>query len=766
VRTTEAARYARWSAMVAALIAVVVAGVYVSRVWREAEMRRHAPPPVPAAVQQQSAEFSFSRVEGNRTLFTVRASRATEFKDQNNSVLEDVWITIYGRQSNRYDNIHAQRCNYEPSSGRVVCQGDVQIDLESSEEARQSDSRRIIHLATKNISFNRDTGEVATEEPVEFRFPSGEGSGTGIVYRSREEQVRLSRDVELKISQRSASAPPVIFTGSSLEFRRDEQAMHLLGPVRAQQGERELTAGNLTIELDAHLRARRAVAKGKPELRSTSPHEQATVAAESFVAQLDPDGWIEQVTAESGVRAGRTLPTGHDNFEAQHVDIWMEPKLNQPRQMTATGSVRAASREKEETRRLETAALELRFTAGGLTDGSPRPRRIESFETKAPGTIETKTQDESTRIHAGGFTATFAANGRMEQLLGRSGVAIDRQLGKGASQTSTADNLALTFGPGRDWSDMEETGHVKLQQGGRTAQAGHVLLVRATDLLTLDDSPKGAGRSFPSERPSVADSQGQTTAVTIEINQRTGDARATGNVVTSLYSSSRGSQGGVANFGPGGIAHISADRLTADNSTGQAVYSGHARLWQGGSVIEAETMELGRSEQRLEARNRVIALLPQSPSPPNNQTQQTAKPILWRVQAPRLQYWSEQGRALFEGGVRAESQQGELLSRTLELFLAPSPPGAASAGGQRQLSRGLARGGVVVRQGGRQGTAEQAEYFAADGKFVLSGGQPTLTDASRDTTTGRQLTFFTASDTILIESETDLRTLTKHRVEK
>ncbi len=765
MRTTEAARYARWSATVAALIVVVVAGVYVGRVWREAKVRRNAPPPVPAAVQQRSAEFSFSKVEGNRTLFTVRASRATEFKDQNNSVLEDVWITIYGRQSNRYDNIHAQQCNYEPSSGRVVCQGDVQIDLESSEEARQSESHRIIHLATKNISFNRDTGEVATEEPVEFRFPSGEGRGTGIVYRSREEQVRLSRDVELKISQRSASAPPVIFTGSSLEFRRDESAMHLLGPVRAQQGERELTAGSLTIELDAHLRARRAVAIGKPELRSTSPQEQATVTAESFVAQLDPEGWIEQVTAESGVRASRTHPAGHDNFEAQHVDISMEPKLNQPRQMTATGNVKAASQEKEETRRLETAVLELRFTGGGLTDGSPRPRRIESFETKAPGTIETKAPGESTRIHAGGFTAAFAANGRMEQLLGRSGVAIDRQLGNGAPQTSTADNLALRFGPGRDWSDMEETGHVKLQQGGRTAHAGHVLLVRATDLLTLDDSPKGAGRSFPSERPSVADPQGQTTAATIEISQRTGDARASGNVVTSLYSSSRGSQGGVANFGPG-MAHISADRLTADNSTGQAVYSGHARLWQGGSVIEAETMELWRSEQRLEARNRVIALLPQAPSPLKNQTQQTTKPILWRVQAPRLQYWGEQGRALFEGGIRAQSQQGELLSRTLELFLAPSPPGAASSGGQRQLSRGLARGGVVVRQGGRQGTAEQAEYFAADGKFVLSGGQPTLTDASRDTTTGRQLTFFTASDTILIESETGLRTLTKHRVEK
>jgi lipopolysaccharide export system protein LptA len=74
---------------------------------------------------------------------------------------------------------------------------------------------------------------------------------------------------------------------------------------------------------------------------------------------------------------------------------------------------------------------------------------------------------------------------------------------------------------------------------------------------------------------------------------------------------------------------------------------------------------------------------------------------------------------------------------------------------------------VVVRQGERQGAAEQAEYTAAEEKFVLSGGQPTLIDnASSDTTTGRSLTFFVANDTILIGSQEGSRTMTKHRVEK
>jgi lipopolysaccharide export system protein LptA len=135
-----------------------------------------------------------------------------------------------------------------------------------------------------------------------------------------------------------------------------------------------------------------------------------------------------------------------------------------------------------------------------------------------------------------------------------------------------------------------------------------------------------------------------------------------------------------------------------------------------------------------------------------------------------------------EGGVTATSDQGSLESRTLDVFLTPAntsgtpparpsnPPGASSAqpsgGGGQQLSRVLAQGDVVVRQADRRGTGDQAEYTAADQKFVLSGGQPTLTNASNDTTTGRSLTFFVASDTILVDSQEGVRSITKHRVEK
>ena len=120
MRNREAARYARSAAITAGLIALAVGGVYTERAIRRARAGRGGPVAVPVTVQQQSAQFSFSKVEQDRTIFTVRASHATKYKDQNRAVLEDVWITVYGRDGGRNDKQRQPRnrdsAAHEPSS--------------------------------------------------------------------------------------------------------------------------------------------------------------------------------------------------------------------------------------------------------------------------------------------------------------------------------------------------------------------------------------------------------------------------------------------------------------------------------------------------------------------------------------------------------------------------------------------------------------------------------------------------------------------------
>jgi lipopolysaccharide export system protein LptA len=734
VRTTEAARYARWAARIAALLVLMVAGVYGYRAWQAARARRKAPPPPPPTVQQQSAEFSFSKVEKDRTLFTLRASRTTEFKDQNKSLLEDVWITIYGRESGRFDNIHTRQCDYDPNSGRIACLGAVQLELESAEAARQRPGQRVIHVDTRSVSFDRETGEARTDAPVTFRFPYGEGRADGVLYRTREATVELQRNVELTLSQQAKTAVPIKLTGRRLEYSRRDRTLRLFGPARVMQGNRELDAGDLVLELDEDLRARRAVATGEPKLLSLEPRGRATLEADRFESFFNVQGWAERLQAQGHVRGSRATASGSDEFEAQDVQVEMSPGGKEPRKLTAEGEVQVRSAQAGRSQSLATASLQLLFSArarGG--------RRIESGETLAPGTIEWKTPQETTRIEAQRFSTTLDDRNHLQQLLGHDRVEVHHQASQGLPLITNSQELAVKYSGG-DWSEMEQSGNVRFRQGDRTAEADRAQFTRRAESVALSGSA------------SVADGQSRTAAEQIWIGQPTGEIRAQGNVRTSYFP---GKQNGIANLAPE-PAHITAAKLEANSSTGHAVYSGAARLWQGDAVIEANSIELVRDEKRLEAQGNVRIVFPQSPGPSGSKE----GPTLWNARAARLTYGSGEGRAHLDGGVSAQSRDQEIDARAMDLFL------TATQGGPQQLSRAVATGQVVVRQGQRRGTSERAEYTAAEGKFVLSGGRPTLYDASRGTTTGRQLTFFLANDKILVDSDSGSRTVTMHRVEK
>jgi lipopolysaccharide export system protein LptA len=789
LRNREAARYARWAAIAAGLAALAVASVYVDRSVNRSRALRLGPAAVPETVAQQSNQFSFSKVDQNRTLFTVRASHLTQYKDQNRALLEDVWITIYGRDGTRNDNIHTHECSYEPDTGVVHCEGDVEIDVGNLKPAAggatASASPDALQVKTSNLSFNRDTGEASTQAPVKFRFPSGQGRGIGVSYSTSDSIVRVEHSVEFDLAASGKPGGlPVSATGSSLEVNRSEREAVLEGPATVKQGTRELAADKITIELDDTDRARHVVAEGHPQLHAAEGTGTIGVTATRFEGFLNAAGEVERVVADGTVIGTRQAPAGADRFSAEHVDVTMLPDQNLIHDMTARGKVTAESHRGTDSRVLKTDALRVTFGPVTTVKGTPNQtidqQRIESAETLAPATIESRSGNDTTTLAAKKFVAQLGDNKRLEKLFGHSGVQVRSQTGTGAPQAISAAEMAVTFGASGDWDILDESADVHFQQADRTATAAHARIVRATDTITLDGSPV------------ISDAISRTTASDAMINQKSGDLRLTGGVVsTYLSTSDSAGQGDAVGFGSG-AAHVSADTLTGSISSGHVIYAGHARLWQGESVLDADKIELWRDDKKLQATGHVVAVFPQAsgpfatpfgeaaaaPKPASAHSSGSPKPsgpTLWKVLAPMLTYWSDKGMAHLEGGVVASSDQGTLESRTLDVFLGPAAAGnsasQASSGtlaapGSRQLNRVLAQGGVVVRQGDRRGMAEQGDYTAADGKFVLSGGQPTVTDSSSNTATGRSLTFFVANDTILIDSQEGSRTLTKHRVEK
>src|SRR5258706_9035334 len=329
MKRSESAKYARWSAAAAVLLATPTAGVYVERNWVAYREKQKAPAAAPQDVTSLSNGVTFSKGEGTQKSFTVEASKMRDYKGKDASLLEDVKITIFGKRGERQDTMHSQSCQYEKSGGNIACSGEVQFDLESKAEAEraaknpEAATQQKVHVETSGVVFNRASGLARTDQPVKFVFPNGNGEAVGVEYHSEEGTVRLLKDVQFSLtaprndaakkraaSARANSAEPIRVTGKSLNFERESRTMQLNGPVEAETRAGRLHAGKLTLTLDAAFRAEKLVVTpgpngNPPELESQSADGAANLSAETITAQFAPEGWLTRIEGAGRVCGAR-----------------------------------------------------------------------------------------------------------------------------------------------------------------------------------------------------------------------------------------------------------------------------------------------------------------------------------------------------------------------------------------------------------------------------------------------------------------------------
>jgi len=612
-------------------------------------------------------------------------------------------------------------------------------------------------------------------------------------YHSEEGALRLLRDVRLsltpprietaggkKASSKSRPQEPVRVTGKSLDFGRDSKTMHLRGPVEADSQTARLQAGELTLTFDQAFRAEKLVAtrganEKKPELDSNGANELTNISGETLTAHFAPEGWLTRIEGEGGVAGFRRSGKERDDFNAENGTLELRPKVNQAKELSLKGNVilKTQTESAGESRTLQTNALHVEFAEGKTGEGS-KPKRAETIgkgviewtdaasQSAVPG-VPADAAPGRTKLQADRLEMEFGAEGKAQKLVATGNVLTEREVTGKPLQTATAQSGIAQLLESGGWSQMDLQGDVRLKEGDRNGQADHALFVRATQTALL------TGKAL------VRDATTETKAPRITFVQNTGDIRAEGGVRSTDFAT-RGNGLQLAAV----PANLSSDTMQANSKTGRALYNGHARLWQGDSVMEADSIELLREAKVLNAVGNVRGVFPQAAgqSPPQTAVGQTApkKAKLWHVSAGTLTYRDAENRAHLEKNVVAQSAELSMRGAAVDLYFMRSEKpnsngtiGSAptnSTAGAQQISRAVGTGGVTVDQGTRRAAAERGEYTAAEGKFVMSGGTPTIFDASEGTTTGRQLTFFLADDTIIVDSENGSRTLTKHRVEK
>ena len=291
--------------------------------------------------------------------------------------------------------------------------------------------------------------------------------------------------------------------------------------------------------------------------------------------------------------------------------------------------------------------------------------------------------------------------------------------------------------------------------------------------------------------PRVVNGGMELTAEKVDVSQQSGDAFAHGDVKATWTGAavggtksaggnttgSDGARGGVT-LGGKGPAHVVAAEAQLNQSSGEATFRGHARLWQQTNFVSGPVLVLNQHLQTLVARSsdpaepvRVVMLsaggtgsgvgTTQSAGQggannavPNNAGGQS----VIRVRGGELKYSDAERRAVMHGGtlgaVVAETGTATSSSDTVELLLMPAESRDASGGGQAQVDRMTATGHVVLTSQGRRGTGEQLVYTGATGEYVLTGSAatpPKMSDPEHGTVTGEALIFDSRDDRVRIE---------------
>jgi lipopolysaccharide export system protein LptA len=352
-----------------------------------------------------------------------------------------------------------------------------------------------------------------------------------------------------------------------------------------------------------------------------------------------------------------------------------------------------------------------------------------------------------------------------------------------------------------------QTGNVVLQQvlakqtgatgglGGAqnsTATAARAEYIGATDTLTLTG------------KPIFRDGGLEMTADRLEVERASGNMLAMGSVQTTVRANKQTGSGGLLSGTL--VTHVIARQARVLHVSQTVIFSGQARLWQGGDSVEAPVIELSKKMQTLtaygdESCNQCVhTTFPgQSSETALSEKSKPVKagefadgtgrrgPSTFRVVSQRLLYSDAERTATFSDHVEAISSSGDVFADRAEVFLTPSNVHGQARSGiateetankssshsknapPSSVERIVATGHVVVEQTGRRGTGTRLVYTASDEQFVLTGDAahpPQVVDSIQGEVTGEVLTFSSETQAIIVSGSPNNAAVTKTRVRK
>ena len=774
-------RLRRWVAAVLILVCAVVAAAYFYGRHRVKSALRQVPQKLDIKVEQSAQGFTISKSEQGRTLFKLQASKAVQFKSGGQVELHHVAITLYGRDSSRFDQVYGNDFEYDPQSGDVTSQGEVQIDLQanpegllSSDQTPPKELKNPIHLKTTGLVFNKNTGDAWTPNEIDFSVPQASGSAVGAKYSAQTDALTLQSQIRIQMNGAQAGT----LQAEQAVLEKNPREILLRFP-RAQSSQRSASAEQTTLflrddnTLDHALASGHVMMESKREATSSKNSKtngaSSAASADKLEVTMGNNNHVRTAVLSGGV---------HLSTEgAQSAEAWADRSeatftgRNLVSRVHADGNVKLLQKASGVGK--SSQGQDIQVTAPAMGFLVAEGHRLSRVETEGPPEISllpvNSPSQGQTRITADKFTATFDALGQLSRVHGETHARIvtAQPPSNGTPQpdrVSTSDTIDAFFRPGTGIESIAQLGHFIYSSGTQQAFADSARYTPASQIVVLNGSPR------------VLDSGMETTAGSVRLNRSNGTASAEGNVKTTYNDLKPQPKGAfLASSDP---IHVTARSMSARGNPSSATYKGNVRLWQDASIVEAPTIEFEKNQRTVIADSDSVHPV----STVLFATDKSGRTSSVNITASHLDYRDRDRKAHYEGKVTVRSSDLTVTANQMDVFLtaageispketmearAPSPVQIASPMQTvAKLDKIIASGSVVVTQPTRRATGDELTYTASDDKFVLTGGPPSIFDAEHGKITGVSLTLYRTDDRVIVDGDSRSPAVTHTRMER
>src|SRR5688572_22203426 len=538
--------------------------------------------------------------------------------------------------------------------------------------------------------------------PVRFSRGRMQGTGNGFVYDEQRDVLTILDQADVHFAAEGNEGPMDVTAGGFVYARRDrymrfERTMHMD------------RAGQLIDAADAHVRL-------YPDRDETDLIELRGNARVTGGSQM---GALKSMSSKD-----MNLKYAEDGRTLQHATL------------ATQGEIELATKSGATAQRLSAESIHIDLEP----DGSVRSLAARGGAVATlPATADTGTRTiRSTALTAAGSAEGIRAMQFQEGVEYRE-AATKSHPGRVAKARTLDASLEAASGA---LVEAKFTGNFDFTAGAMRATSADATYNLVAGTLSL------MGKNVP---PHIEDEALTIDAAAIDVTLDPMKIAANGRVRSTMLPATKPAAGAPAAKRPGLLGdtepvQIVSDKLSYDETTRQADYSGQVRLIQGDTTITADTLTLDETKGDLTANGKVVTNLLITEKDAAAKTKPTV------ARAGSFTYSDQTRLATYTTTAQLDGDQGNLRAGKIELRLAKT---------ENTLEGLEADGQVTALVDRRTVTGGHLSYSPGDDRYIVTGAPVKMIDADCQETSGKTLTFWKASDRVQVDGNDEVRTQTK-----